>query len=44
MGLPKRALTAGLLEELHDALNHGNVAKRVNTLRRVTDLFLNAPL
>ncbi|RTL49705.1 MAG: DUF2336 domain-containing protein [Bradyrhizobiaceae bacterium] len=44
MGLPKAALTAGLLEELQDALNHGNVAKRVNTLRRVTDLFLNAPL
>ena len=38
------ALTSGLLEELQDAMSHGNVEKRVNTLRRVTDLFLNAPL
>ncbi|MBX9710349.1 MAG: DUF2336 domain-containing protein [Xanthobacteraceae bacterium] len=38
------ALTAGLLEDLQDAMSHGNVAKRVRTLRRVTDMFLNAPL
>lgn len=38
------ALTAGLLEELQDVMSHGNVAKRVTTLRRVTDLFLNAPI
>jgi uncharacterized protein (DUF2336 family) len=38
------ALTAGLLEELQDAMSHGNVERRVKTLRRVTDLFLNAPL
>lgn len=44
MSSTNAALTAGLLEELQDALSHGNVAKRVTTLRRVTDLFLNAPL
>lgn len=30
-----------LLGELQDALQHGNVARRVETLRKVTDLFLN---
>ncbi len=30
-----------LLGELQNALQHGNVARRVETLRRVTDLFLN---
>ncbi len=30
-----------LLEELQTALAHGNVARRVETLRRVTDLFIN---
>lgn len=44
MSSTNAALTAGLLEELQEALSHGNVAKRVTTLRRVTDLFLNAPL
>ncbi|HEY0218983.1 MAG TPA: DUF2336 domain-containing protein [Afipia sp.] len=44
MSSTNAALTAGLLAELQDALSHGNVAKRVTTLRRVTDLFLNAPL
>lgn len=29
-----------LLEELQAALSHGNVARRVETLRRVTDLFV----
>jgi uncharacterized protein (DUF2336 family) len=31
---------ASLLQELQDALAHGTVARRVETLRRVTDLFL----
>src|SRR3954447_11932238 len=30
-----------LLDELQAALAHGTVARRVETLRRVTDLFLN---
>jgi len=30
-----------LLDELQTALSHGTVARRVETLRRVTDLFLN---
>ncbi|OAF07041.1 hypothetical protein AYJ54_18455 [Bradyrhizobium centrolobii] len=30
-----------LLEELQAALSHGTVARRVETLRRVTDLFIN---
>lgn len=29
-----------LLEELQTALSHGTVARRVETLRRVTDLFV----
>jgi uncharacterized protein (DUF2336 family) len=33
--------TDNLLDELQSALAHGNVARRVETLRRVTDLFLN---
>jgi len=32
--------SANLLDELQDALTHGTVARRVETLRRVTDLFL----
>jgi uncharacterized protein (DUF2336 family) len=32
-----------LLSDLQTALNHGTVARRVETLRRVTDLFLYAP-
>ena len=35
------ASTPNLLGELQNALQHGNVARRVETLRRVTDLFLN---
>ncbi len=31
-----------LLDELQAALAHGNVARRVETLRRVTDLFINS--
>ena len=30
-----------LLEELQTALSHGTVARRVEALRRVTDLFIN---
>jgi uncharacterized protein (DUF2336 family) len=38
-----RAATASdnLLDELQSALAHGTVARRVETLRRVTDLFVN---
>ena len=32
--------TDNLLDELQIALTHGNVARRVETLRRVTDLFI----
>ncbi|MBI3698909.1 MAG: DUF2336 domain-containing protein [Afipia sp.] len=35
------ASTPNLLGELQNALQHGTVARRVETLRRVTDLFLN---
>ena len=31
----------GLLDELQATLTHGTVARRVETLRRVTDLFIN---
>ncbi|MGD9836768.1 MAG: DUF2336 domain-containing protein [Afipia sp.] len=34
------ARPANLLAELQDALAHGTVARRVETLRRVTDLFM----
>jgi len=34
------ARPANLLDELQNALAHGTVARRVETLRRVTDLFL----
>jgi len=32
---------ASLLDELQSTLVHGTVARRVETLRRVTDLFIN---
>lgn len=35
--------TTDLLADLEIALHHGTVARRVETLRRVTDLFLYAP-
>ena len=35
------AITEGLLDELQSTLAHGTVARRVETLRRVTDLFIN---
>jgi uncharacterized protein (DUF2336 family) len=34
-------LSASLLDELQNALAHGTVARRVETLRRVTDLFID---
>ena len=37
----KSASPAGLLDELQSTLAHGTVARRVETLRRVTDLFIN---
>ena len=39
--MAKPALTPNLLDELQSSLAHGTVARRVETLRRVTDLFLN---
>src|ERR1700732_3721045 len=39
---PKSAATSeNLLDELQSTLAHGTVARRVETLRRVTDLFIN---
>jgi uncharacterized protein (DUF2336 family) len=37
----KHATSESLLDELQTALAHGTVARRVETLRRVTDLFIN---
>ena len=34
-------ISANLLDELQNTLTHGTVARRVETLRSVTDLFLN---
>ena len=39
--MSKPALAVSLLDELQTALAHGTVARRVETLRRVTDLFLD---
>src|ERR1700744_300990 len=33
-----------LLDELQNTLAHGTVARRVETLRRVTDLFINGAI
>ena len=33
--------TENLLDELQSTLSHGTVARRVETLRRVTDLFID---
>ncbi|MDI1264474.1 MAG: DUF2336 domain-containing protein [bacterium] len=39
---PKPVISPGnLLDELQSTLAHGTVARRVETLRRVTDLFIN---
>ncbi len=37
----KKSATATLLDELQSTLAHGTVARRVETLRRVTDLFID---
>ena len=37
----KNAAPESLLDELQSTLAHGTVARRVETLRRVTDLFIN---
>jgi uncharacterized protein (DUF2336 family) len=39
--ISKAAARDSLLDELETALAHGTVARRVETLRRVTDLFVN---
>ncbi|MBV8926939.1 MAG: hypothetical protein JOZ74_16340, partial [Bradyrhizobium sp.] len=41
--MPSRSSAApeSLLDELQSTLAHGTVARRVETLRRVTDLFVN---
>ena len=41
MGSKSAATSESLLDELQATLSHGTVARRVETLRRVTDLFLN---
>src|ERR1700692_5051248 len=41
MGSKSVATTENLLDELQPTLAHGTVARRVETLRRVTDLFIN---
>jgi len=44
--IPKAASAPdnNLLDELQSALSHGTVARRVETLRRVTDLFVNSAI
>jgi uncharacterized protein (DUF2336 family) len=39
--MPQPALATNLLDELQSLLTHGTVARRVEMLRRVTDLFVN---
>src|SRR6202166_3780638 len=42
MSSKSAATSESLLDELQTTLAHGTVARRVETLRRVTDLFINA--
>lgn len=44
MSSKSNSSAASLLDELQTTLAHGTVARRVETLRRVTDLFLNGVL
>ena len=37
----KSPISANLLDDLQTALAHGNVARRVDMLRKVTDLFID---
>src|SRR5258708_3658363 len=41
MSSKSTATSESLLDELQSTLAHGTVARRVETLRRVTDLFIN---
>ena len=41
MSLKSASTSENLLDELQTTLAHGTVARRVETLRRVTDLFIN---
>ena len=41
MSLKSASASESLLDELQNTLAHGTVARRVETLRRVTDLFIN---
>src|ERR1700761_8059564 len=41
MNLKSASTSENLLDELQSTLAHGTVARRVETLRRVTDLFIN---
>ena len=41
MSSKSAATSENLLDELQTTLAHGTVARRVETLRRVTDLFIN---
>ena len=41
MSSKSAATSESLLDELQSTLTHGTVARRVETLRRVTDLFIN---
>lgn len=41
MSLKSTITPENLLDELQDTLTHGTVARRVETLRQVTDLFIN---
>ena len=41
MSSKSAAISENLLDELQSTLAHGTVARRVETLRRVTDLFIN---
>src|SRR5215217_2534656 len=41
MSAKAASTTESLLDELQTTLAHGTVARRVETLRRVTDLFIN---
>src|SRR3569832_171765 len=41
MTLKSLSTSNGLLDEMQTTLEHGNVARRVESLRRVTDLFIS---
>src|ERR1700688_3652017 len=41
MSSKSASTSESLLDELQSTLAHGTVARRVETLRRVTDLFIN---